>query len=148
MVSPGDGCHFLVISWFTCSSQKWVFCPTSTALLQRSTGNLFAAAVALIYVGSRNREWCRQWQSPNSCVLSWRTQSFTLPPSIPNTHFSGFLWNSEVSSTVTGGQWVLLHWEASHCEVPLVRSAGTRLWASQIAFNYFSLQPWREKVKS
>lgn len=98
---------------------RWLFCSTSTALLQRSTGNLIAAAVGIIYVGSRNRERCRQWQSPNSCVLSWRTQSFTLPPSIPSTHFSRFLWNSEVSNTVSGGQRALLHWEASHGEVPL-----------------------------
>ena len=116
-----------MITWPTCSSPNagvgppssapwgWLFCSTSTAHLQRGTGNPVAAALGLIHVGSRSRERGRHCQSPNSCALSQGTGSLTLPPSTPSTHLSRFLWDGEVANAGHGGQRDSLHWEAAQC---------------------------------
>lgn len=121
MPPPGDYLSHLqqleCQSWSPGSAPPWgwLFCSTSTALLQRGAGNPIAAAVGLIHLGSRSREGWRQGQRPNSYMLSQGTWSLTLPPSTPSTHFSRFVWDGEVANAVSGGQRDLL---LSVVEVP------------------------------
>lgn len=145
-MSPGDGCYFLTLSWLTCSSQNARVGPVQLhfhSLPAENTGNLIAAAVALICVGSRITEMQAVTDSWQLCAQLKDSVLHCLHPysllQIPLEQWS--VQHSQWGSASFGALGSISLWG------PTCRPAGRRLWAPQTAFIYFCFQHHREKVE-